>query len=189
MSKPKKFILKNHSKDFEEDHGLVYYREKRKLCSPPGYGYDERCKKKTNFCSEKLITLTEGSLLKICFKYVGRNLEILDSLIGLPEIIGKELFNFMINDCVLFLQCVPLIDEYNHKENHKLRCLALFSEAFGEVVLQSLSLASFKMPIPSISKLLFCFEYLQELDLSGNMLGDEVLSSFHKLHRYLFSLL
>jgi len=185
MLKQKKFSLQSRSKEFEEDHGLVYYREKRKLRSPPGYEF-ERCKKKANLGIEKLITLHEGSLLKMCFKYVSRNLEILESLIGLPEIVGKELFNFILNDGVLYLQSVPLANEHNLKESHKLRCLSSFTEAFGEVVLHSLSLTSLRGPMASVSKLLLCFEYLEELDLSGNMLDDEVLTSFHNLHRYIF---
>lgn len=168
--------LKRMNND-ENGYGIVYYRQKRKLYSPPGYEIKSKFLSRNQF-----VSLKDGSLLKMCFKYVSLNINILDSLIGLPEIIGKELLAFMLSNNVLNLKLVPISDA-DENETAKLRCLMTFDEAFGPCILSSLSFKTLSKPIPFVSRMLLCFQHLKELDLSGNLLNDETISAFYHLQK------
>ena len=168
----------NYGNESKYDSGLVYYREKRKLRSPPGYEIQE---KKPRFDSKMKISLgKDGSLLKMCYRYISENLENLESLVGLPEIIGRNIFNFMLENGNLQLQVCLLAE--SKAENSKLQCLKVFDEAFPDQFLKSLSLTFFIKPLEYLSNLLLCFENIEELDLSGNRLNDEVLIAFNSIH-------
>lgn len=165
----------NYENQSKYDSGVVYYREKRKLRSPPGYEIQE---KKPRFNTKMKISLgKDGSLLKMCYRYISENLENLESLVGLPEIIGRNIFDFMVGNGNLQLQVCPFAE--SKAENPKLQCLKVFNEAFPEQFLKSLSLTFFMKPLENLSNLLLCFENIEELDLSGNCLNDEVLAAFH----------
>lgn len=186
----------------KEDYGVVYYFEKRKLRSPPGYETTSNPKRikleksinldaesdfqgQSVLTSPSLVTLKQGSLMNMCFQYISQNIAILDSLIGLPEIIGKELFMFMLNNGVFQLHQVPFALEENlsNEERLKLQCLRVFSEAYESLVLDSLSLCYLDKPIQTMSLLLSSLHYLVELDLSGNYLDEKTLGIFCNLSR------
>ena len=165
----------NYQNESENDSGVVYYREKRKLRSPPGYEIQE---KKPRFNNKMKISLDkDGSLLKMCYRYISENLENLESLVGLPEIIGRNIFDFMVDNGNLQLQICPFAE--SKTETSKLQCLKVFDEAFPEQFLKSLSLTFFMKTLQNLSNLMLCFVNIEELDLSGNCLNDEALAAFH----------
>lgn len=171
-------ILNGYYEKDSQSCGVVFYREKRKLLSPPGYEFE----KKPRFDRKMKISLKDGTLLKMCYRYISENLDILESLVGLPEIVGKNIFDFMIQNGTLLLQICPFSNCTESKaERSKLQCLQVLNEAFPELFLNSLSMTFLNRPLANISNLLLCFENIQELDLSGNSLNDEGLSAFHNL--------
>ena len=172
---------KQKSEDEFNDYGVVYYREKRKLLSPPGYEIDSFKRQNADNNSRRPISLsTDDSLLKMCFRYITQNLSILDSLVGMPEIIGKELFDFMLKNQVLTLENVPYSSKNKGDEN-KLHCLMVFNEAFRDQIISSLSLKKSPKIMPHLSDFLICFDNVREMDLTGNTLNDSILSTFHNL--------
>ena len=167
----------NYGNENQYDCGVVYYREKRKLRSPPGYEIE----KKAKFNPKIKISLRDGSLLKMCYRYISENLEILESLVGLPEIVGKNIIDFMLDNGNLQLRACPSAETESKAEKSKLQCLRVFDEAFPKHFLKSLSLTFFKKQLANLSDLLLCFENIEELDLSGNSLNDKALAAVHNL--------
>ncbi|XP_066932058.1 leucine-rich repeat-containing protein 42-like isoform X3 [Clytia hemisphaerica] len=172
--------LKKKTENDFNDYGIVYYREKRKLVSPPGYATDPNKRRKAEEKKTTISLSVDGSLLKMCFRYISLNLSILDSLVGMPEIIGKELFDFMLKNQILTLENVPY-EHKNKEDENRLHCLMVFNEAFEDQIISNLSLKHSPKIMPYLSDFLICFNNVRELDLTGISLNDSVLSTFHNL--------
>ena len=170
----------------DEDYGVVYYFENKKLRSPPGYGSSSStldiCKK-NNAKRKKAVTLKEGSLFKMCFRYISENIAILDSLVGLPEIIGKKLFDFMLDNDVLWLEEVPFQEIATTTEKSKVKCLSVFDAAYNTELLNSLSLCYLPKTAGLSSLLTNCFTNINKLDLSGSVLNSDTLCTISTLSR------
>ena len=159
----------------QDNYGLVFYREK--LYSPTGYSRTKKIVVK-----KEPITLKEGNLFTMCLKYVSLNTPLLDSLVGFPEIVGKQLFNYMVKENVFEFENIPFNDP-STADLEKLKTLTLFNDAYNELVLSSLSFSSMKKDLDSLQYLLACFDAITELDLSHIKLNDAVLGMFSRFHR------
>ena len=159
--------------DIENDVGIVHYRESsNSLHSPPGY---DQKKTQKQIIVEK-ITLGEGSLFNMCLKFLSVNIDLLDSLVGLPEIIGEQLLSYMIHNNVFNFQSTGYLSPFDRL---KIKKLALFDEAYNELLLRSLSLTNIHENF-DFMPLLHCFQNLVELDLSGRTLSDDIFSLLSK---------
>ena len=109
------------------------------------------------------------SLLLICLDYVAKNIPMVESLEGFPDIVGEQLFKKV---------------QENKGFSSNPKNLKLFCEAYGELVLSRLSLTSEHLLTSSYLECLQLFVYLTELDVSHCRLGDthELLSYISHLH-------
>lgn len=99
------------------------------------------------------------TLFLICLDFVARNIALVESLVGFPEIVGEQLFNHIYN--------------YNNGLGQSLETLKLFSNAYGGLVLRSLSLAGQHLFVNNNLDFIQGFTALSGLDLSHCRLGDE----------------
>lgn len=153
------------------DKGLVYYYEPSKPHHfPSGYG-----KERKNEFGYPGITLAEGSLFNMCLKYIMVNMNLLDSLIGFPEVVAKQMLDFMIDQKFLQIQEI-LFKVPSSTEHFHCRTLKLFDDAYGSLFLESLSLAVLKDQTKlNLNPLLSCFTNIKELDLSNvGLTADDV---------------
>ena len=81
----------------------------------------------------------------------------MESLVGFPDIIGEQLFKHA----------------YSSGLDQSQQTLKLFCDAYGDLVLRSLSLAGQHLFANNYMEYLQCFIMLSELDLSYCRLGDE----------------
>ncbi|XP_031558350.1 leucine-rich repeat-containing protein 42-like [Actinia tenebrosa] len=154
----------------EDEVGLYYTRDKYgQLQVPPGYELStkENVKKhlidsepKAASCSLKVQNGNSSptSLFSICLDFVAKNITIVESLCGFPEIVGKELFNRVQINGGFPKGC---------QQN-----LQLFCDAYGSVVLSKLSLKYRYLEVNEVDYLR-CFPCLTELDLSHCLLGSD----------------
>lgn len=159
--------------------GLVYTRNKYgRVCSPPGYAL--RRKNDGSFknslfrganCSVSLDNNTYNPqlLFHICLDYVAKNISLVESLDGFPDIVGEELFKKVQEDGGFGS------DPKNMK---------LFCEAYGILVLSKLCLSASHILTSNYLEHLQLFVCLTELDVSYCRLGDshELLSYIAHLH-------
>ena len=125
--------------DFQDDSNVVIYSSDV---------HHLKFKTKVRMPSRMKINLTEGSLFRMCLKYITVNYEKLDSLIDFPEMIGRQLFEFMVTDGVF--------STLNCESKYKL--LKIFSDAYKEILLKSLTL--YDINLRHIDNVLQCFGYL-----------------------------
>ena len=115
-------------------------------------------------------TYNPQSLFHICLDYVSKNISMVESLDGFPDIVGEELFKKV---------------QENGNFGSDPKNLKLFCEAYGYLVLSKLSLCSAHILISNYLEYLQLFVCLKELDVSHCRLGDthELLSYIAHLHR------
>ena len=108
-------------------------------------------------------------LFRICLDYVAKNISMVESLDGFPDIVGEELFKKV---------------QQNGGFGSDPKNLKLFCEAYGILVLSKLSLTSAHILTSNYLEYLQLFVYLTELDVSQCRLGDshELLSYIAHLH-------
>ena len=108
-------------------------------------------------------------LFRICLDYVAKNISLVESLDGFPDIVGEELF-----------EKVQENDGFGSDPKN----LKLFSEAYGILVLSKLSLSASHILTSNYLEHLQLFVCLMELDVSHCRLGDshELLSHIAHLH-------
>ncbi|KAI8510074.1 Leucine rich repeat containing 42 [Branchiostoma belcheri] len=130
--------------------------EKRPRLEPPGPELDRRSShaSRVNGAPRKLFSL--------CLDFVAENIHLVDSLVDFPEMVGHQLFK-AVQDTGRF--GVP---------DEAARTLGLFCEAYGALVLSSLTVRGQVLPLndylqPGIQYM----TALQQLDLSNCGLGDE----------------
>ncbi|XP_033736955.1 uncharacterized protein LOC117325113 [Pecten maximus] len=107
---------------------------------------------------------TPNSLLKLAIKFVSQHLELVESLVGFPEIVGELIFREAESSGKF---------NYHDDEYHDcLRRLVLFTEAYGEVVLAKLSLTRRWSSLQLYKCHLQIFLDLTELELARCGLED-----------------
>jgi len=159
--------------------GLVYTRNKYgRMRSPPGYTLSRKNDgsfKDSLFRGANCSVNTDNNtynpqlLFRICLDYVAKNISMVESLDGFPDIVGEELFKKV---------------QQNGGFGSDPKNLKLFCEAYGILVLSKLSLTSAHILTSNYLEYLQLFVYLTELDVSQCRLGDshELLSYIAHLH-------
>lgn len=114
-------------------------------------------------------TYNPQSLFLICLDYVAKNISMVESLEGFPDIVGEELFKKV---------------HQNDRFGSDPKNLKLFCEAYGGLVLSKLNLSSAHILTSNYLEYLQLFVCLTELDISHCRLGDthELLSYIAHLH-------
>ena len=148
--------------DFQDDSNVVIYSSDV---------HHLKFKTRVRMPSRMKINLTEGSLFRMCLKYITVNYEKLDSLIDFPEMIGRQLFEFMVTD--------GLFSTLNCESKYKL--LKIFSDAYKEILLNSLTL--YDINLRYINNLLQCFGYIQELDLTNQIVNTGIVATISSMKR------
>ena len=151
-----------HLDEFQDDNNVVIYSSDL---------HHFKFKTKVRMSPRMKINLTEGSLFRMCLKYITMNYEKLDSLIGFPEMIGRQLFEFMVTD--------GLFSTLNCESKYKL--LKIFSDAYKEILLNSLTL--YDINLRYMDNLLQCFGYLQELDLTNQIVNNSIMATMSSMKR------
>ena len=113
------------------------------------------------------------SLFLICLDYVAKNVSMVESLAGFPEIVGEQLFH-KVQESNGFHFCS--------------KNLKLFCEAYGGLVLSQLSLTSEHIVTSNYLENLQLFVFLTELDVSHCHLGDshDLLAFISHLQKWVF---
>lgn len=159
------------SENVEEYTGIVHYRESNIIHSPPGYDLKKATKR---FSLKEKICLKEGSLFNMCLKFMTINIDLIDSLVGMPEIIGEQLFSYMIKEKIFNFE-ISKDGSLSANDLFKVRKLAVFGEAYNDLILKSLTLDG--VPLNFNFMPLICnFQFIVELDLSGRKLPSELFS-------------
>ena len=119
------------------------------------------------------VSLKDGGLYMMCLKYIARHIELLDSLVNFPELIGKRLLHVLKDEGIL--------DHYGKSK----RALNIFSDAYGSLLLDALSIRCCPYVIDDKLDELMAFSALVEVDLSDNKLGDDhdILIHIWKIER------
>ena len=114
-------------------------------------------------------TFNPQLLFRICLDYVAKNISLVESLDGFPDIVGEELFR-------------KVQEEGGFGSDPK--NLKLFCEAYGIQVLSKLSLSASHLLTNNYLEHLQLFVCLTELDVSHCRLGDshDLLSYIAHLH-------
>ena len=162
----------------EDDVGVVYYRSSAGLRSPPGYS-PKRANRRRPTEKDK-ITLREGSLFNMCLKFMSLNIDLLDSLHGLPDMIGEQVFAA----CVRYEALVFLLDAdggLTTSDRIKVRVLGLFDEAYNEMLLSRMSLRGVPLAI-DVAPIIAPFRNIVDLDVSDRLVSDGVLCAISKFH-------
>ena len=148
--------------DFQDDNNVVIYSSDM---------HHLKFKTKVRIPQRMKINLTEGSLFRMCLKYITVNYENLDSLNGFPEMIGRQLFEFMVTD--------GLFSTLNCESKYKL--LKIFNDAYKEILLNSLTVHDINLRY--MDNLLQCFCYLQELDLTNQIVNTSIVATLSSMKR------
>merc|ERR1712179_187498 len=89
---------RKYDDDLYNDVGIVHYSTTSTgLTSPPGYS-PKRVGRRP--IAKEIINLNDGSLFDMCLKFMSQNVDLIDSLVGLPEIVGEQLFTCMLRNRV-----------------------------------------------------------------------------------------
>jgi len=115
-----------------------------------------------------------SSLNKICIDYVVLNFTLVDSLIGLPDIIAKDLFISYIQQS----PCICSTATFN-SPNAWLKDMTTFAAAFKRNVLQSIDLSGEWLFLSLQIEHLYPFLHLEELDISSCKIGNHHEILFH----------
>ena len=170
-------IAREHLKSLD-DTGVVYYRHSSKiLISPPGY--ERQCQRKVQNLT--LVDWNEGSLYSMCQQCILQNIDKLDSLVGLPDIIGKQLFDHIERKRYFEFEKFPFYEPSSDDEI-RLNVLQIFNEAYEDTFLTSVALCEIpKSSLGYLERIFPVFVNVSDLDLSGSCLPNNVLTQFSYL--------
>lgn len=146
----------------ESDLFYVYDANKRALFTSFNNKMSATMKKSDSACIEQALRPIGNkiNLFEMCLRYVAINIDLVDSLIGFPSLMGKILFD----ECVKLNRFDQKIDKFQSRLN-------LFSQAYPDQVIESLSLTNQTitclLPVISLS-------YIIHLDLTDCGLGGLV---------------
>lgn len=114
------------------------------------------------------------SLLTLCVRFVAININLVDSLVDFPEVVGKSLFD-----------AVVASGSVDKPSSSASTILQLFTDAYQEAVLDKLSFKGVHQVITPNLELWQSFSYLKKLDVADCKLGDhhELLSSIGQMTR------
>ena len=108
------------------------------------------------------IVFKPPDLKTTCMNMIVDNILAVDSLEGIPELIGEELFNFC--------NAKGLFKSENAHVSPKI--LKIFTLAYKEAVLQTLNLSAQWMFVSMNSDFFHCFKHVETIDLSCCKIGD-----------------
>lgn len=119
--------------------------------------------------NEEIPVINPTSLLKLCINYVAKHLELVESLVDFPEIIGELIFRAAESNCRFHFHG----DEYHDCLNR----LKLFTEAYRDTILSKLSLSGRRSSFRLYKDHIQIFTGLTELELfdCGLVDDDELL--------------
>eukprot|EP00057_Strongylocentrotus_purpuratus_P002594 XP_003724827.1 PREDICTED: leucine-rich repeat-containing protein 42 [Strongylocentrotus purpuratus] len=156
------------------DPGIYYVHENGKLRSPPGLGHSSHTTAFSESGLPKLSPFDIGestsdrgtcfvprSLFQQTINFVARNLWRVESLVGFPDIVGKQLFDAAQSQGI-----------FTNKQL-RLTSLRLFVEAYDIEILSSLNLKRKHVTLKDYAGEIMLFSGLQELELGGCSLGEE----------------
>ncbi|XP_064607115.1 leucine-rich repeat-containing protein 42-like [Liolophura sinensis] len=114
------------------------------------------------------------TLFQTCIEYIARNIHMVESLYGFPDIVGFKIFQFAKD-----------IGKFNSVTTQSLSAMELFCEAYGSDVLSCLTLRCCHIGIADYLDHLCLFTHLVELDIGQCGLGDdhELLQHIGQLNR------
>ena len=169
-----------------EDCGVYYVNEKGRLRSPPGMGSRRRAQgnpslgqsppgingifREKRHRSVTTETRYDGTtqnvyhpkkLFDVSLMFVADNINLVESLTGFPEIVGEQLFNTAME-----------LGKFGDK-NTTASSLQPFYDAYGDAVLESLSLRDEHTVLSEHLDCVLIFTSLRALDLSGCGLGND----------------
>ena len=105
------------------------------------------------------------SLKELCIECIAHNFDLVDCFKGLPDIIGKDIF-----DCVI--KCISFDDLQIDLHGKWKKVIRVFVAAYGSCILKSFNLSQKWLFLAVNSEIMFSFVMLQELDLSSCRLGN-----------------
>ena len=159
------------------DPGIYYVYEKGHLLSPPGYSRSSIYTMSTSehdcttlsrvvcytVCSEGPETLYKPrKLLDICYEFVAKYIEYVDSLEGFPELIGHQLLKAVIKH--------GRLKELNGNSQ---KILNVFSQAYGNIILDKLTFKNCGKQLERfVETIQTCFSHITVLDLHGCRIGE-----------------
>jgi len=120
-------------------------------------------------CKEELCSLKDISL-----RYIACNIKLADSFVGLPEIVGKEIFDA----CCKFGSLNPSsLEDWA-------TVLNIFCEAYQHLILETLNLSGRHSFVNIDFEAILSFTHLKVLDLSHCKIGDNhpILVHLHSFH-------
>ncbi|KAK3089351.1 hypothetical protein FSP39_002959 [Pinctada imbricata] len=101
------------------------------------------------------------SLMEIAIDFVASNLHHVESFCGFPDIVGQEIF-----------RRAELMKRFDISNDGDARCLRLFIDSYGALVLSQLNLSGCHLGVNYALDNLLHFKSLEELDVSACGLGD-----------------
>ncbi|XP_072173089.1 leucine-rich repeat-containing protein 42-like [Diadema setosum] len=157
------------------DPGFFYVHENGKLRSPPGldgssrYSHGDLDSMLPQISPFVLVEsyvvgqtcFSPRSLFEQTINFVARRLERVESLVGFPDIVGKQLFRAA-EEQGIFLS-----------KRHRLQGLRLFVEAYGCEVLSSMTMEGSHLMLEEYLEEVMVFSHLTEMELGGCGLGEE----------------
>ncbi|XP_071486944.1 leucine-rich repeat-containing protein 42-like [Diadema antillarum] len=157
------------------DPGIFYVHENGKLRSPPGldgssrYSHGDLDSMLPQISPFVLVEsyavgqtcFSPRSLFEQTVNFVARRLERVESLVGFPDIVGKQLFQAA-EEQAIFLS-----------KHHRLQGLKLFVEAYGCEVLSSMTMEGSHLMLEEYLEEVMVFSHLTEMELAGCGLGEE----------------
>ncbi|ESP05707.1 hypothetical protein LOTGIDRAFT_152577 [Lottia gigantea] len=102
------------------------------------------------------------SLSDICIYYIALNINLVDSLFGFPDIVGIKIF-----------QKTEELGKFKLSSPESQAALRLFCDSYEGDVLSSLSVCNNHLCLNNYYDQILVFQYLKQLDISGNGIGDD----------------
>ena len=120
-------------------------------------------------CKEELWSLKDISL-----RYIAYNIKLADSFVGLPEIVGKEIFD----------ACCKVGSLEPSSSEDWATVLNIFCEAYQHLILKTLNLSGKHFFVNIDFETILSFTHLKVLDLSNCKIGDThpILVHLHSFH-------
>lgn len=114
------------------------------------------------------------SLKHLALNFIAQNMSLVDSFVGLPDIIGKEIFDAYFSlQSLQSLTCQDWVTVFN-----------VFCEAYSYLVLETLNLSGKYLFVNLEFESILCFTNLKAIDLSNCKIGDShpILVQLHSFH-------
>lgn len=127
-------------------------------------------------CGEPPSSVVENptTLFQTCIEYIARNIHMVESLCGFPDIVAFKIFQF-----------AKRLGKFSSVTTQSLSAMGLFCEAYESDILSCLTLRNGHLGIADYYDHLCLFTHLVELDIGECGLGDdhELLQHIGQLNR------